>query len=78
MPLTAKEETPQGPPTQEELSNALSNVNYHKSQVKEWADRAKAAQSALDSHNREQAKAQIELDKAQAKFDNIFTKMKGG
>jgi hypothetical protein len=77
MPFTAKEETPDAKPSFEDLSHAISDLNYAKGQVKEWANRANAARGALESHEREQAKAQLEVDRFQAGVDRILKKLTG-
>lgn len=76
MALTSKEETPDAAkPTFTDLARAMQDLSHAEGQVKEWADRAKAAQSALDSHNRERAKAQLEVDRFKAIVDRTLKKM---
>lgn len=75
MALTSREETPDLKPTFDDLKHAMADLSHAQGEVKNWADRAKAARSALDSHEREQAKAQLEADAKQAKVDLILKKM---
>ncbi len=59
-----------------DLALAMADVAYAEKEVKEWADRASAARRALESHEREQAKAQLEVERHQKRVDAIINKLK--
>jgi chromosome segregation ATPase len=64
--------------TAADLTAAVKDLEYAKGQLKEWEDRAKSARAALESHEREAAKARLEVDRHQKTFDKVLSDLKAG
>jgi septal ring factor EnvC (AmiA/AmiB activator) len=63
------------PYTLEQLSEAMADLKYAESEFKEHQNRANAARRALESHERDMAKADEEVQRRRVKVKKILANL---